>query len=758
MTFRKTLLLQFLLSLTCVSTVFSQETWKPLGIYGVSNLGLAFEDRSRKLIVSSLGTFAASLDEGKTWQHYPNRFNTWYSSLYAAGPDSFLVSSYQIGNGVIASTDGGKSFFTRSSGLPSRESLSQAFTGNPLNRGEIYLCNDDIYRTTDFGGSWSLQSGGSSIGRRYMALGISPVDTNYMCVADNTHSRMYVSHDGGKTWPRVSEELKGYVRRTVITPKGNIYCNDHVSNDSGKTWRQIKAYITDNFERIDKLQVMDCAYNPKDGMVYLSDRFFRIGVVRARDGDSLFTSFALSSASAYSRVGAELAVDTLTGTVYAVNMDSLYKYNSSEYTCISNGLYTVPVPAIRATGDSGQVMLAGINYNFLRSVDGGRTWKELQGWGSSNGHFMEISKVIPGMAVMGSEGSTVLGFTFDYGDTIRACNIREPIWGQVRFDPFHGRDLYIGADANLLRIDDSLLRAHAGDNYYPEIVNRDCSILRFEFDPNRDGVLYASTYRNSIVRFTDRGHTATTVFVAPDSVHPYLTAVALSEKDPERVYVGSTKGCYVSSDSGATWKLSTNGLESKFVYSLKADPDLSGVVYAGTYNDCGFGAGEDVNCRGGMYQSTDGGESWFRMTDSHLFNWNIHAIEFARNPRRLIAGTECGAYEYILPAITATPSSVVKIVSTILEQNYPNPFSDETTISWKLDEARLESILSLDIVDVLGREIIDLTGKVNRDHTRIQLSSNEFPVTGMYVYRLSYKDHDGSTHTEARRMSVIRLH
>ena len=737
-----------LASVMCTaSQTRAQTRWNALGIHGISNAALAFDVKTNTIVVASFGTVATCTDGGKTWRHQPYNFNPWYPTIHLVSKDSFLVTaSFLVTShvyGVLATTNGGRTFRPKCDGLPRREARLPSLTGNPRNSSEVFLCNDDIYRTTDFGDSWSLHTAGRANGMALYPLGISPVDSDFMCVVNSFKPEFFITFDGGKSWPRsrILAPFGGQVYKIVITPKGNIYAGEWMSADSGVSWKRITALVSDNHEYISLSLIGDCVFNPHDGMVSISHGYDG-GVFQARDGDTLFTSTPLSSARAYTRRGADLAIDPVSGTLFAAIMDSLYKYNSDVYECISNGLFTVPVPSIRANPLDDNIMLAGNNYYFLKSIDGGKTWNVLaNGWGSANGHFVQYSPTVPGLVVMGAEGGAYLGFMFDSGDSVRGIFVKEPIWGQARFDPFNGHDLYLGGSGNLLRLNDSLLLGNPNWEIAPEKVNSDHLIHRFEFDPNNEGILYAITDDNRIVRYRDRGKTSEVLFDSLPSDDPYLTSIALSKGDPAHVYVGATFGCYVSSDTGRTWTLRTEGMASTFVHALRADTDHPGVVYAGMWNDCEYEPGEDVDCKGGVNMTTDHGLTWHPIIDSGLFNWNIMDIEFLHEPRRLVVGTQCGAYELALPDISAVqprPPSGVALFT--LGQNYPNPCGgtsgDGTVIPFHLGTY---SHVQLRVYDALGRTAATLVdGYLQAGFHQRSLSTLEAGnlQSGVYAYEL----------------------
>ncbi len=90
-------------------------------------------------------------------------------------------------------------------------------------------------------------------------------------------------------------------------------------------------------------------------------------------------------------------------------------------------------------------------------------------------------------------------------------------------------------------------------------------------------------------------------------------------------------------------------------------------------------------------------------------------------------------------------SSALRQVRLEIE-NYPNPFSDRTTIRFRMtdDELRMgeqsairnpKSAISLKVYDVLGREVLDLTEAARRGN-QVTILRTELPGSGVYFCRL----------------------
>lgn len=111
---------------------------------------------------------------------------------------------------------------------------------------------------------------------------------------------------------------------------------------------------------------------------------------------------------------------------------------------------------------------------------------------------------------------------------------------------------------------------------------------------------------------------------------------------------------------------------------------------------------------------------------------------------------ELGPWEYLIHSSVEIGTQIEKPVETgfRLEQNYPNPFSSDTTIPFVLDAA---AHVRLTLYDVLGREVQQWnSGFTPAGISEVQLSAANLPA-GTYFYRLIAGDQ-----AETRRLLVVR--
>ena len=204
-------------------------------------------------------------------------------------------------------------------------------------------------------------------------------------------------------------------------------------------------------------------------------------------------------------------------------------------------------------------------------------------------------------------------------------------------------------------------------------------VVPLVIDPDTTSTLYAGTVTawfnglgsapptlaNGVFKSTDGGatwvHSSNGLprLAGPGSSHHDVLALAINPANPATLYAGVTSfasdgasgSIYKSTDGGANWFESGTGIAGQDVRALFLDPaDASGdTIYAGTGGD-----GADP---GGVYRSTDGGATWNSLSIGLPANAALALTVPPRgvgDPARIVAGTTAGIWEY-----TATPDEDV---------------------------------------------------------------------------------------------------
>ncbi len=103
---------------------------------------------------------------------------------------------------------------------------------------------------------------------------------------------------------------------------------------------------------------------------------------------------------------------------------------------------------------------------------------------------------------------------------------------------------------------------------------------------------------------------------------------------------------------------------------------------------------------GGVYYSTDNGESWHQI-NSGLLNTNVHALAFDSD-EYIYAATEAGIFKSIQHSTILTSVKENYSEYDFDFKNYPNPFTDYTNIYFTLEKSQN---ISLYLYDLSGRKI-----------------------------------------------------
>lgn len=261
-------------------------------------------------------------------------------------------------------------------------------------------------------------------------------------------------------------------------------------------------------------------------------------------------------------------------------------------------------------------------------------------------------------------------------------------------------------------------------------------------------VLYVATApffsRPGVFRTTNGGASWSNITgTLPDR---YPTNLMVDPQNDQRVFITfggfGTGHVFTSEDGGGVWRDISIGLPDVPTSAIFVDPLFPNHIYVG--NDLG------------VYVSTDRGMTWERFSAGLPEAVLTVDLSYSGSNRKLRVATHGnGVYERgLLDDIAVATEREAVPSSFALAQNYPNPFSNETTIAYTLTAPKT---VTLTIYNSQGQVVRTLVDQAFREAGGHQIRwkgldhANAPVASGVYFYRLE-------TGEASVTRQMVRLH
>jgi len=286
-----------------------------------------------------------------------------------------------------------------------------------------------------------------------------------------------------------------------------------------------------------------------------------------------------------------------------------------------------------------QIIYVGMKQGVFKSRDHGETWTAMnEGLENAPIRSLAIDPVLSSTIYAGTFAEAVFK-SFDGGQIWRHANIglkeHVSVVNSFSFHPFNPNVIYIGTTVGIYKTTD------AGGQWHEIIKGMESvytvSLLINPKIPNlmfsgTSGGMYKSLNAGKRWIKINKGLIEKEVGSA---LSLGVNSIVLDHQNDKRLFIGTSKGMFISIDGGLSWKPSGFGLSdnSQYVAKILMDPKDHRILYAGT--------------GGGIYKSVDLGETWQHSSKGlgHMVQWSM--VMDPKNSNILYAGTQVGLFKTI---------------------------------------------------------------------------------------------------------------
>lgn len=573
------------------------------------------------LFVLTRGAVLKSMDAGKSWHSVVNGLDNRHIpfSIDISATDKKVMYLSTLGDGLYKSEDGGESWAPLCDGPDSKELDLVAVS--PYTSDTIFVrdASGRLFRSMDGAASWTEVTPGSA---RISAFGFISGARDEILIGDISGS-VHFSDDAGTSWrtlwrsgkntvvTALAARLPGDFDRQILI--GTAHGEVLKSVDGGSTFATV-------FNGQNDQPVTSIAFSPgysEDERVFAV--FWDDGIMCSADGGNAWnqcgeglTRHRQSNKLGRPSFGSLLASPSYSEdrTLFLAGFDGLFRStNSGKRWTQINTLSTTLLLGLGISPnypDDQTVAVTSYLWGAYLSKDGGTSWQSINSGVDDYARNEGLTRLFNIVFSSGFESDGVL-FSSTWYRILKSNNVGQH-WRQI-----------VPVDSNWLRGLHHGMVITLSPNYY------------------KDGVVYVGTHRGQLLRSQDGGER----FALLHEFDTEISALVISPNyaSDGEVFVGVSGGIYKSMDGGITWlktaddlcpTISTGTTIKQFANALPGrlarEMEKWGIqVETEDRRTCGvklaISSAYEVDktifagSTGGLVSSSDGGESWTRVSD-----------------------------------------------------------------------------------------------------------------------------------------------
>ncbi len=648
-----------------------------------------------------------------------------HTVFHPQNPDTaYALTNFQ---GVWKTVNGGASDWLEcNNGLGSTARRITYGTVHPNSPNDmcILAAATGIFKSVDGGALWSAKNNGNPDSTRISCFERQPQDPNVLFAA-TSNGRIYRSNDNAENWTclNLGNELPVNLRTIIIDPTNPnmMYAGANGQNqfwkstDGGINWTLKNNGLTGFGGWIHGMTIDPT--NP--AVLYLNG--YSGAIAKSTDrGESWF--FAGTG------IGQE---------INAIAVD----YSNP------NNLYAAGIGWVGGSG-------------VWQSTDKGQTWARLTNGFPADRPYPSLNVMVmnptdPNILYVGGRpmpaGFASIGVykTVDGGVSWVAANnglVNLEI-NALAIDPSNPNKIFAATAGGLFKTNN-------GGDQWDSTTLMNPLVRSLAIDPQNANIVYAGLFGAATVsKSTDGGETWSGTQIASDD--STVICIAIARSNSNIIYagtIGDNAGVYAykSTDAGQTWQKKSGGLPKlvdpdswrwhrpKGLNTLAIDPINANVVYAG------------AALEGGIYRTTDGGESWSAMKNGYNgYPFTDILVIDPADRKTLYAGSYAGVWSY---TASTTPEPAPDTNQAVV---FPNPArGNSVTFAYYLD---FNAEITLKVYSLSKELVTSVTEqKAAGDCSTILDITNIRP--GVYFYQITTKNltTEEIDHWKRQKLAIIR--